>query len=94
VLGEFFAAHGAETDDELLEDGPFERLQTVEAKGLSEVNFPTLGEILQLGAYEDLVNRFDLRGPADNDEAGAQRLGAGGRCPRARRAPIAGTAGP
>jgi hypothetical protein len=50
VLGELFSAHEVEIDDELLEDGPFERLQTVEAKGWSEVNFATLGEILQLGA--------------------------------------------
>jgi hypothetical protein len=74
MLGEFFAARDDEIDDALIEDGPFERLETVEAKGLSEVNFATLGEILGLGAYDDLVDRFDARGPADNDEVGLYRL--------------------
>jgi len=69
VLGEFFAAREDEIDDELLE-APYERLETVEAKGLSHVNFATLGEILGLGAYEVLVDRFPLTGSADNDETG------------------------
>jgi hypothetical protein len=54
VLGEFFAARESEVDDELLE-APYVRLQTMEAKGLSEVTLATLGEILGLGSYDDLV---------------------------------------
>jgi hypothetical protein len=42
VLGEFFAARESEVDDGLLA-APYERLETVEAKGLSELNLATLG---------------------------------------------------
>ena len=73
VLGEFFAARESEIDDAVLE-APYERLETVEAKGLSEVNFATLGEILGLGRYDELVDRFVLTAPADNDEVGLYRL--------------------
>ena len=73
MLGEFFAARESEIDDELL-DAPYERLETVEAKGLSEVNFATLGEILGLGRYDDLVDQFTVTGPADDDEIGLYRL--------------------
>ena len=73
VLGEFFAARESEIDDELLE-APYERLQTVEAKGLTDVNLARLGEILELGTYDDLVDQFPLTGPADNDEVGLFRL--------------------
>ena len=69
MLGEFFAARESEIDDELLE-APYKRLETVEAKGLSHVNFATLGEILGLGTYDDLVDQFTVTGPADNDEVG------------------------
>src|SRR5436190_22307830 len=73
VLGEFFAARESEIDDELLE-APYERLETVEAKGLSEVNLATLGEILGLGTYDDLVDQFTGTGPADNHDVGLYRL--------------------
>ena len=73
MLGEFFAARASEIDDELLE-APYERLETVEAKGLSEVNFATLGEILGRGTYEDLVDQFTATGLADNDDVGLYRL--------------------
>jgi hypothetical protein len=48
VLGGFFAARKSEIDDELLQ-APYERLATVEAKGLTEINFARLGEILGVG---------------------------------------------
>ena len=73
MLGEFFAARESEIDDELL-DAPFERLETVEAKGLTEVNFARLGEILWLGTYDDLVERFPATGPADNEDIGLVRM--------------------
>jgi len=73
VLGEFFAARESEIDDQLLE-APYERLETVEATGLSEVSLARLGEILGLGTYDDLVDHFVLTGPADNDEVGLYRL--------------------
>ena len=73
MLGEFFAARESEIDDELL-DAPFERLQTVEAKGLTDINFARLGEILGLGTYEDLVDQFTATGRADDDDVGLYRL--------------------
>ena len=73
MLGEFFAARESEIDDELLE-APFERLQTVEAKGLTDINLATPGEILGIGSYEDLVDQFTATGPADNDDVGLFRL--------------------
>ena len=73
MLGEFFAARESEIDDELL-DAPFERLQTVEAKGLTDINFARLGEILGLGTYEGLVDQFTATGRADDDDVGLYRL--------------------
>lgn len=73
VLGEFFAARESEIDDGLLE-APYERLETVEAKGLEEVTFAKLGEILGLGTYDELIDQFSATGPADNDEIGLYRL--------------------
>src|SRR5919199_6089540 len=76
MLGEFFAAREDELDEQLLEDGPSERdLEFVEAKALSEVTFATLAEILGLGAYDDLVDRFvDVEWPKSTPEVGAYRL--------------------
>ena len=76
MLGEFFAAREDELDEQLLEDGPSERdLEFVEAKALSEVTFATLAEILGLGAYDDLVDRFvDVEWPTSTPEVGAYRL--------------------
>jgi hypothetical protein len=70
VLGEFFAARPEDIDDRLVEDGPFERLPTVEAKSLSEVTFATLGEILGVGAYDDLVERAGEGPQSESGEAG------------------------
>lgn len=78
MLGEFFAARESEIDDELL-DAPFERLETVEAKGLTDINFARLGEILGLGTYEDLVDQFIATGSAHDDEVGLFRLPRGFR---------------
>jgi hypothetical protein len=58
VLGEFFAARPEDIDEALVADGPYGRLPTVEAKGLSAVSLATLGEILGVGTYDDLVNRI------------------------------------
>jgi hypothetical protein len=70
VLGELFAARPEDIDDRLVEDGPFERLPTVEAKSLSEVTFATLGEILGVGAYDDLVERAAEGRQSESGEAG------------------------
>src|SRR5436305_14622253 len=85
VLGEFFAAWESEIDDELLE-APYERLETVEAKGLSEINLARLGEILDLGTYDDLLGQFDATGPTDNHDVGLYEL------PRTFRDVLAGLA--
>lgn len=47
-----------------------ERLPTVEAKTLSEVTFATLGEILGVGTYDDLVERAGHWRDAQSDGAG------------------------
>jgi hypothetical protein len=70
VLGEFFAARPEEIDEVLVEDGPYGRLPTVEAKGLSEVTLATLGEILGVGAYTDLVERAAAGHDSESGEAG------------------------
>lgn len=70
MLGELFAARPEDIDDRLVEDGPFERLPTVEAKSLSEVTFATLGEILGVGAYDDLVERAAEGRQSESGEAG------------------------
>jgi 8-oxo-dGTP pyrophosphatase MutT (NUDIX family) len=85
VLGEFFAARKDEIDEALLE-APYERLETVEAKGLSEINLARLGEILDLGTYDDLVGQFDATGPSDNHDVGLYEL------PRTFRDVLAGLA--
>jgi hypothetical protein len=58
VLGEFFAARSEDLDEALVEEGPYGRLSTVEAKGLTEVSLATLGEILGVGTYDELVGRI------------------------------------
>lgn len=78
MLGEFFVAREAEIDDELLE-APYVRLETVEARGLTPVSLAKLGEILELGTYDDLVDGFAATGPAHNDEVGVFRMPTGFR---------------
>jgi hypothetical protein len=57
VLGEFFAAREEDIDAGLVDEGAQGRYPTVGAKGLTEVQLATLGEILGVGSYDDLVER-------------------------------------
>jgi hypothetical protein len=69
VLGEFFVADEADIDDALVEEGPYGRFATVEAKTVISVSIATLGEILGAGTYEALLDRVE--GPqATSGEAG------------------------
>src|SRR5205814_784858 len=70
MLGEFFAARSEDLDDVLVEEGPYGRLSTVEAKGLTEVSLATLGEILGVGGYDQLVERIGEGPQAESEEAG------------------------
>ena len=70
MLGEFFAAESQETGS-LVEDGPFETRPIVEAKGLDEVSLATLGEIIEVGSYGDLVARI---GPGVQGESGCNGI--------------------
>ena len=70
MLGEFFAARSEDLDEALVEEGPYGRLSTVEAKGLTEVSLATLGEFLGVGAYDELVERIGEGPEAESEEAG------------------------
>jgi hypothetical protein len=70
VLGEFFSARVEDIDEALVERGPFGRFPTVEAKGLTEVNLATLGEILGVGTYDDLVDPMGEGPQTEGGEAG------------------------
>lgn len=70
MLGEFFAARAEDIDDVLVADGPYGRLQTVEAKGLTEVSLATLGETMGAGTYEDLVDPIAEGPQTESGEAG------------------------
>lgn len=70
MLGEFFAARPEDIDHRLVEEGPYERLPTIEAKALSEVTIATLGEILGVGTYDDLVEQAAEGPQTENREAG------------------------
>jgi hypothetical protein len=71
VLGEFFAAREDELDAVLVEEGPFDRFETVEAKTVSSVSLATLGEILGVGSYDELFDRADRQARQTADgEAG------------------------
>jgi hypothetical protein len=74
VLGEFFAALPGDIDDRLVEEGPYERMPTIEAKGLSEVTFATLGEMLGIGRYDDLVEQVAEGPQTESGEAGILTL--------------------
>src|SRR5262245_38737605 len=69
MLGEFFAAKPDEIEP-VVEAGPFDRFETVEAKGLTEVSLATLGEIMELGEYDDLVEGLAAGPQAESGEAG------------------------
>jgi hypothetical protein len=70
VLGEFFAARLDDIDDAVLEGGPMNRFETVEAKTVSSVSIATLGEVLGIGTYEDVFDLVDQGRLADHGEAG------------------------
>jgi hypothetical protein len=71
MLGEFFAAREDEIDETLLAEGPFERFGTIEAKTISSVSIATLGEIVGVGAYDELFDRADAEArQAEDGESG------------------------
>jgi hypothetical protein len=70
MLGEFFAARADEVDDAVVEDGPFGRYETVEAKTVSSVSIATLGEILGAGTYDALVESASSGPQAPDGESG------------------------
>lgn len=70
VLGEFFAADPGDVDDTLLDDGPYGRYSTVEAKTVDPVSISTLGEILGVGSYDDLIDEVSDGRAAPSGEAG------------------------
>lgn len=70
MLGEFFSARAEDINDALLTLGPYGRFHTVEGKGLTEVSLATLGEILGVGTYDDLVGRIGEGAQAKSGEAG------------------------
>jgi len=74
VLGEFFAARSDEIDETLVGSGPSERFTTVQGKGLTEVSLSTLGEIMQVGTYDGLVERIAEGPQTENGEAGVLAL--------------------
>jgi len=70
VLGEFFAGRAEDIDDALVANGPYGRLPTVEAKGLTEVSLAKLGEIIGVGTYDSLVNVIAEGPQNESGEAG------------------------
>jgi len=70
VLGEFFAADSADLDDTLVEDGPAGRYPIVEAKTIDSVSISTLGEILGVGPYDDLIDEVSEGPAAESGDAG------------------------
>ena len=57
--GEFFIARAKDVDDALIEDGPVDRYPALEANDVTSVELATLGEILGVGSYDDLVVSFE-----------------------------------
>ena len=68
MLGEFFAA--ASIDDAVVEDGPFDRYETVTAKTVSSVSIATLGEIIGIGEYDEVFDLVDGGPAAEDGESG------------------------
>jgi hypothetical protein len=66
VLGEFFALRPGEDVGPYIEDGPWERTHTVEAKTLSEVSIGTLAALLGI---DEEVGEQQVYG--EGDESGA-----------------------
>jgi hypothetical protein len=58
------------TSPTLIDDGPVGRYPVVEANNLTSVELATLGEILGVGSYDELVVSFEDRGrPSASGEA-------------------------
>jgi hypothetical protein len=73
MLGEFFACKADEIDDTLVEEGPYGRFPTIEAKTVSSVSIATLGATLDVGTYDELVERIE--GPqAAHGETGIDQV--------------------
>lgn len=70
MLGEFFAADPVEVGGDLLEDGPAGRYPTVEAKTVDPVSISTLGEILGVATYDDLLDEVSEGPQTESGEAG------------------------
>jgi hypothetical protein len=70
VLGEFFAAGPADLEGTLLEEGPSGRYPIVEAKTVDPVSISTLGELLGIGSYDDLLDEVSEGPEAPSGEAG------------------------
>lgn len=70
MLGELFAAKPEDLDETLAAEGPYGRLPALEVNGLSEVSLATLGEILGVGAYEELVGRISAGPLSRNGDSG------------------------
>jgi hypothetical protein len=54
----------------LVEEGPFERYPTIEAKTVDPVSIATLGEIVGAGTYDDLVEKASEGREAPHGECG------------------------
>lgn len=59
-----------EIDDALLDDGPAGRYPVVEAKTVDPVSVSTLGDILAIGSYDDLIDEVSEGPEAASGEAG------------------------
>jgi hypothetical protein len=70
VLGEFFAADPADVNSDLLDEGPAGRYPSVEAKTVDPVSISTLGEILGVGSYDELIDEVSEGPEAASGEAG------------------------
>jgi hypothetical protein len=68
MLGEFFAARLDEVDDALVASGPHDRFPTIEANGLSPVPIARLGELLDVGSYDEVLEEVHSR-PGPSGEA-------------------------
>jgi hypothetical protein len=71
MLGEFFLCRRDRLDGELLASGPQERVRCVSAKGMTPVNIASLGQILDAGTYDDILESCgDEHYEADSGESG------------------------
>ena len=67
---EFFACRREEIDDKLVEEGPHDRFDSVEAKSIDQVEVSSLGAVLGAGSYDELITKV-MDGPeAESGESG------------------------